>query len=100
MEDSRDYQTEFETLQDAGVAIATYEHAKLYIHAKIIVADYGTSEAKAFLGSENFSNASLTENRELGLITSDPAIVTSLYTTLHGDFDGGTTFKPSDAGSE
>jgi len=98
MEDSRNYQSEFETLQDAGVDVVTYMHAALYIHAKVIVADYGTSGAQVFVGSENFSNASLTENRELGLVTSDPAVLTSLYTTLHGDFDGGTTFKPSDAG--
>ena len=99
MEDSRDYQTEFETLQAAGVGIATYEHAALYIHAKIIVADYGTSGARAFVGSENFSNASLTENRELGLVTPDPAILASLYTTLHSDYAGGTPFKPSDGGA-
>ncbi|MGD0524514.1 MAG: phospholipase D-like domain-containing protein [Polyangiaceae bacterium] len=100
MENSKDYQTEFATLTNAGVALATYEHAALYIHAKIIVADYGSTEARAFVGSENFSNASLTENRELGLITSDSTILTSLYTTLHSDYDGGTPFKPSDGGSE
>jgi cardiolipin synthase A/B len=98
MEDSRSYQSEFETLQDAGVAVMTYEHAAIYIHAKVIVSDFGTPAVKAFVGSENFSNASLTENRELGMITSDPTIVTSLHTTLQGDFDGGTVFKPSDGG--
>jgi phosphatidylserine/phosphatidylglycerophosphate/cardiolipin synthase-like enzyme len=93
MEDSKDYQTEFATLKNAGVDIATYAtHAAIYIHAKIIVADYGTPNAKAFLGSENFSNASLTENRELGLITTDSAIVTSLYSTLQSDYGGGTPF--------
>jgi phosphatidylserine/phosphatidylglycerophosphate/cardiolipin synthase-like enzyme len=92
MEDSKNYQTEFATLKTAGVDIATYSHAAIYIHAKIIVADYGTPDAKAFLGSENFSNASLTENRELGLITADSAIVTSLYSTLKSDYGGGAPF--------
>jgi phosphatidylserine/phosphatidylglycerophosphate/cardiolipin synthase-like enzyme len=98
MEDSRSYQSEFETLQAAGVALAMYEHQALYIHAKIIVADFGTTQAKAFVGSENFTNPSLNENRELGLITSDPAVVTSLHTTLQADFDGGTPFVPYDGG--
>ncbi len=35
----------------------------LYIHAKVIDVD----GAKAFLGSENFSTASLEYNRELGV---------------------------------
>jgi phosphatidylserine/phosphatidylglycerophosphate/cardiolipin synthase-like enzyme len=93
MEDSSSYQTEFKTLASAGAKLATYAHAAIYIHAKIMLADYGTSSAQVFVGSENFSHASLTENRELGLITTDPAIMTSLHTTLTGDFTGGTPFS-------
>jgi phosphatidylserine/phosphatidylglycerophosphate/cardiolipin synthase-like enzyme len=63
-----------------------------------MVADYGTSDQKAFVGSENFSDASLTRNRELGLITSDTAIVNGLEKTLASDFAGGTPFVP-DAGA-
>ena len=98
MEDSRSYQSEFETLQAAGVALAMYEHAALYIHAKIIVADFGTAQAKAFLGSENFTNPSLNENRELGLITSNAGIMAGISTTLTSDFTGGKTYVP-DAGA-
>jgi phosphatidylserine/phosphatidylglycerophosphate/cardiolipin synthase-like enzyme len=43
-----------------------------------------------FLGSENFSSASLTRNRELGLISKDSAILTSTHTTLTNDFTGAT----------
>jgi phosphatidylserine/phosphatidylglycerophosphate/cardiolipin synthase-like enzyme len=92
MEDSTSYTSEFTTLTTAGVKLATYSHAAIYIHAKVILADYGMSSARAFVGSENFSNASLTENRELGLITTDPGILTSLHTTLASDFSGGTAY--------
>ena len=77
---------------NAGVKLATYAHSPLYIHAKVIVADYGTSAAKVFVGSENFSYTSLTENRELGLITSDPGIMMSLNATLTSDFAGGKVY--------
>jgi cardiolipin synthase len=97
MENSSSYVTEFATLVTAGVSLATYEHSKLYIHAKVILADYGTSSASVFIGSENFSNASLTENRELGLIVSDQAIMTSINATLTSDFNGGAAYQP-DAG--
>jgi len=97
MEASSSYTTELTTLQNAGVKIATYSHGALYIHAKVMLADYGTSSAKAFVGSENFSHASLTENRELGLITSDRGIMTSLEGTLTSDFTGGTGFTAPDA---
>lgn len=39
-----------------------------YMHAKLIVAD----DTLAFAGSENFSSASLDENREVGLMLADP----------------------------
>ena len=94
MTDSTDWTANFNTLAKAGVHISTYAAtASLYIHAKVIVADYGTSSAKAFVGSENFSQASLTENRELGLITDTPAILSQLNTTLSSDFAGGTPWK-------
>lgn len=80
-----------EKLRAAGVQIATYDpKASLYIHAKVILVDYGTPSASAFIGSENFSVASLTENRELGLITSDSTVLSSLNATLSSDFNGGT----------
>ncbi len=39
----------------------------MYIHAKVLVADGGTPDALAFMGSENFSGNSLDFNRELGI---------------------------------
>jgi cardiolipin synthase A/B len=83
----------FNKLSAAGVQISTYDPAaSLYIHAKAILADYGTSNARVFIGSENFSLASLTKNRELGLITADAAILSAIDTTLTADFNGGNAY--------
>ena len=59
-----------------------------YIHAKTVIADFGTSTAKAFAGSENFSSNSLNDNRELGLITSDSGVVSGLEAAFNADFTG------------
>jgi cardiolipin synthase A/B len=86
---SSSWLAEFEALIDAGVKVSTYSSdAPLYIHAKVIVAD-GT---RAFIGSQNFSDASLNYNRELGLITSDPTLVVPVTDTLTSDFAGATQF--------
>jgi phosphatidylserine/phosphatidylglycerophosphate/cardiolipin synthase-like enzyme len=58
----------------------------LYIHAKMILADYGTPDAQAFIGSENFSCASLNNNRECGIIVSEPAILDRLNSTYTSDW--------------
>jgi len=89
-----DYADEFDQLTAAGVHVRTYsEDASLYIHAKVIVADQGTTSAQAFIGSENFSNASLNENRELGFITTDSAVITPVINTVISDYEGGTTWS-------
>lgn len=96
---SNDYSAEFNQLAAAGVEVSTYaSNAALYVHAKAILADYGSAGAQAFIGSENFSSASLTKNRELGLTTSDPAILQSIYGTLARDFNGGTPWPGSKTG--
>jgi cardiolipin synthase len=76
-------------LAEAGAQVSIYSaDAPLYIHAKVILADYGTPGAALFAGSENFSDASLERNRELGLILSDPAILSSINQTMTQDFHG------------
>ena len=93
---SNDYASEFGQLVAAGVEVSTYAStASLYIHAKVILADYGSAGAQVFLGSENFSSASLTRNRELGLTLTDPAILQSLAATITSDFNGGTPWTGS-----
>jgi len=93
---SNDYSTEFTQLVIAGVEVSTYaSNASLYIHAKVILSDYGSPGAQVFIGSEHFSSASLTRNRELGLTTSDPAILQSIFGTLAGDSNSGTPWPGS-----
>ncbi|MFK2879174.1 phospholipase D-like domain-containing protein [Rhodanobacter hydrolyticus] len=93
--DDNDYASEFDELASAGANISTYpdNSTSLYIHAKVIVADYGSANQLAFVGSENFSNASLTENRELGLTTTNSSILSQLESTLSNDYAGGTPWS-------
>jgi phosphatidylserine/phosphatidylglycerophosphate/cardiolipin synthase-like enzyme len=58
-----------------------------------VLADYGEPGAAAFVGSENFSVASLESNRELGILLNDPAILMSLNDTLAQDFSGATPVR-------
>jgi cardiolipin synthase A/B len=78
----------FAQLTAAGVHVRTYAaNAVLYIHAKMIL-----TAAKVFLGSENFSATSMSENRELGLITSDASIRASLSRTFDADYAKATPY--------
>ncbi len=86
-----EYDTAFARLARAGVKISYYSSPSgFYIHGKVVEADYGTNHARAFLGSENFSSTSLHRNRELGLVTADPAVLSSIARTFRGDFSRGT----------
>jgi phosphatidylserine/phosphatidylglycerophosphate/cardiolipin synthase-like enzyme len=58
----------------------------LYIHAKMVLADYGTDNARVFLGSENFSKTSLNHNRELGIILLEPPILDRLHAVFEQDW--------------
>jgi cardiolipin synthase A/B len=94
----------FAELAQAGVHIRLYpdDSNALYIHAKVIVADAGRPGARALVGSQNFSIASLDYNRELGILTRNRAVVASLSGTLRADYSGGTPYSrpaPSPAGS-
>jgi phosphatidylserine/phosphatidylglycerophosphate/cardiolipin synthase-like enzyme len=80
----------FRGLSDAGVQVRTYPaDAPLYIHAKVIIAD----NKEAFVGSENFSSTSLDQNRELGIIVSDPAVVSQLSATFAKDWQSAAPFS-------
>jgi len=58
----------------------------LYIHAKMVLADYGTPSAQAYMGSENFSVTSLDKNRELGILLYDASMLASLENTFQSDW--------------
>ena len=87
VEDPSSYTSELNEVTAAGgKVVGNTDPNGFYIHAKAIVADYGTSTAKVFLGSENFSDNSLNDNRELGLIISDPAVLSGVESTFNADF--------------
>jgi cardiolipin synthase A/B len=83
MTDQSDYTDEFADLRASGVSVGLYPDRSpyLYIHAKVTVAD----GRRAFVGSENFSAASLERNREAGLVTTAPAVVTRLASMIAAD---------------
>ncbi len=86
---SSDWVAAWAQLVNRGVHVRTYSpNASPYIHAKVVVAD-GTS---AFVGSQNFSEASLQDNRELGLISTEPAVVDGVAGTVRMDYAGATPF--------
>jgi hypothetical protein len=84
-------------LARAGVHIRLYsdESGVLYIHAKAIVADAGRPGQRVLVGSENFSVASLGYNRELGIVTTDHAVVAAIAAVLAGDYAGGDRYAPA-----
>ena len=53
---------------------------KHYLHAKAIVSD-----DRAYIGSQNFTNGGLRNNRELGEIFDDHDLVTKLVSTFESD---------------
>jgi phosphatidylserine/phosphatidylglycerophosphate/cardiolipin synthase-like enzyme len=85
----------FGQLVRAGAHVRTYANSSsvLYIHAKAIVADAGLGDQRVFVGSENFSTASLRRNRELGIATTQPAVIAAIRATLAGDFAGATPYS-------
>lgn len=72
----------FDILTAAGAQIRVlYGEHPVYIHAKMIWVD----RRRVFLGSENLSETSLTRNRELGLISTDPTILAATQRTFDHD---------------
>jgi cardiolipin synthase A/B len=86
-----EYNSEYSALYKAGVHISYYSSSTgFYIHGKVIMADYGQSTANIFIGSQNFSSTSLTENRELGLIINNSTIESTINSDFTTDYANGT----------
>jgi cardiolipin synthase len=81
-------------LTRCGAQVRTYppsaSGAALYIHAKLVRVDSST----IFIGSQNLSHQSLTDNRELGIITHSPPILASTGNTFSADFAGAQPYEP------
>lgn len=85
----------FSALVKAGAHVRTYRDSTkvIYIHAKAVVADAGASDRQMFVGSENFSSASLRRNRELGIRTTSAQLIGAVSAVLAGDYKGATTYS-------
>jgi phosphatidylserine/phosphatidylglycerophosphate/cardiolipin synthase-like enzyme len=69
-------------LARAGVSVRCPSGPRsLFIHAKAMVADHAT----AYVGSINFSRASMGYNRELGIVTTARSVVTTVAATMTAD---------------
>lgn len=79
------------TLNSNGVQAKSI--TSLYIHAKMILADYGTPDQIAFIGSENFGHVSLDQNRELGILVAEKPILDRLESVFDRDWK-----EPANAG--
>lgn len=83
MTDEPSWGPDFSALTAAGVQVRVYHgEVPIYVHAKMISVD----GKEAFVGSENFSRASLEANRELGVVVTDPATVSAVDLTFGADF--------------
>jgi cardiolipin synthase A/B len=92
-----EWDSAFSQLARAGVHVRTYADSDnvLYIHAKAVVADAGRSDQDVFVGSENFSKASLDYNRELGIRITNGAVISTISATLAADYAGATPYSGS-----
>jgi cardiolipin synthase len=91
------YAANLTALEAAKCGIHVYPDttSALYIHAKVMVADFGLATQKVYLGSINFSIPSMTENRELGTYVTDAGIAKQLQTTLASDYAAAPAFSAS-----
>jgi cardiolipin synthase len=69
-----------QTLATAGVPVKILRNAT-DLHAKLIVGD-----GVAFIGSENMSPTSINQNREVGLLATEPAAVAPIQTQFDADW--------------
>lgn len=73
------------TLMQAGGVSAVCK-SFLYIHAKMLLVDYGNPNSQAFVGSQNFSCVSLDDNRECGILVTESAILDRLHSVYQSDW--------------
>lgn len=97
MTDRAEWAGAFDQLARSGVRTRTYPDTAtgLYVHAKVLVIDPGSRDARVLVGSQNFSYPSLAFNRELGVVTAATAIVDGVASVVEHDFAGGTPWRAS-----
>jgi cardiolipin synthase len=92
-----EWDTAFNQLVNAGVHVHLFKNSTkaLYIHAKAVVADVGRADQQVFVGSENFSTASLRYNRELGLRTANRPVISAISNTIAADYAASAAYSAS-----
>lgn len=91
VESPSQYASEIRKVVAAGGKVTGYSSEKgLYIHAKAVIADAGLSDQTVELGSMNYTSASLSRNRELGIVLRDAADVSLIEKQFGEDFAGGS----------
>ena len=86
---SSSYVKAMDTLVAGGVHVSTYAaNAPLYIHAKAI----SVNNKRVYVGSANFTTAMTNADRNVGVITSNPAIARGVIATMAGDFANATPY--------
>jgi phosphatidylserine/phosphatidylglycerophosphate/cardiolipin synthase-like enzyme len=89
---SSSYVEGFNTLAAGGVHVSLYQpNAPIYIHAKAISVNNDT----VYVGSSNFTTAMTDQNRNVGIITTDPEVVRGITSTMASDFAGATPYGAS-----
>ena len=88
------YDGSFNRIVAAGGHVHLYPDTEtgLYIHAKVTVADAGQKDRRLYLGSINFSDASMFYNRELGIVTGDAPILATVNAVVARDYAGGSEY--------
>jgi phosphatidylserine/phosphatidylglycerophosphate/cardiolipin synthase-like enzyme len=90
----KDWAQNWNDLVAAGGHVTYFqgEHP-LYIHAKVVVVDAGTSRLRVFAGSENLTNSSLNMNRELGIVLVGGTAAGRLASMVSGDLATGKPWR-------
>ena len=93
MTEDSSYTAALDQIAAAGGHVHLYPDREgiLYIHEKLVLADAGTSLAKAVVGSINFSTSSMNYNRELDIVLTEQDAsgqLSTLDSAFQSDFAG------------
>src|SRR5450759_248457 len=89
---SSSYVNGFNTLVAGGVHVSLYQaNAPLYIQAKAISVNNST----VYVGSSNFTTAMTNDDRNVGIITTNPTVIRGITSTMASDFEGATPYSAS-----